>query len=240
MTTQNEAQVEKSEWELEREAKRAAERLKLDALYNGVAKFLEPDGWVVESREPDEDYDNYRIWLTDGKGLANARRIELDEITYGADRGKIRIHGSWPQQAEHGPVVSPSQVGEDSPGIKATLSKGYEAIAKDIKRRFLPEYLRIWAKCQAKADQTNAYESKQAYNWARLGELEIVKPYRNGTQQGDVRLGTKKDEDSYNYDRGYGTINMESADSVKIELRSVPIDRAIAILKAIAATEVKS
>lgn len=43
-----------------------------------------------------------------------------------------------------------------APEIKACITRGAVAIAKDIKRRFLPEFVRVWDLCKARADSYTA------------------------------------------------------------------------------------
>jgi hypothetical protein len=50
------------------------------------------------------------------------------------------------------------------------LSRGPEAIAKDIAKRFLPEYLRIFALAEAKVAADAEYEAQIAANIQRLAK----------------------------------------------------------------------
>jgi hypothetical protein len=54
------------------------------------------------------------------------------------------------------------------PSITVTVAKNPEAIAKDIVRRFLPEYLRVLALAEDKLVEDAAYEAKIAANLQRL------------------------------------------------------------------------
>jgi len=57
-----------------------------------------------------------------------------------------------------------------SPSITVAIKRGPEAIAKDIAKRFLPEYLRVFALAKAKVAEDNAYEAAIAANLQRLAE----------------------------------------------------------------------
>ena len=232
-TTAPETTPEIDDYQTRLNAERAATRKTYDDLYNGIAACLE--GWNVVRDPADDWYNNERIHLADASG--SGKKISLSLKTYGAERGKVHVSGWWPQKdGTHGAFTTPHDVNEESPSINCSLSKGYPAIAADIRRRFMPEYHRIYAKCSERIQNTLSYENKQAQNWAKISAVSSVEPHRNtDSMRGDIRIGpARSDEDRYNYDGGYGSIHMSSADSVQIELRSVPIERALAILKAIA------
>src|SRR5258708_3210261 len=119
------------------------------ALYNGVAAHLA--GWKVTIDNPDDDFRfEYRYRLTNN---VEGQDIHLS-FGSGVDRGKVRVSGSWPKKGEHGPWSGPGDLYpcESSPSINCALSRGYDVIAKDITRRFLPEYRRIWGLLVAKID----------------------------------------------------------------------------------------
>ncbi len=233
-TTEPDPNPGATEWDARIKAERAEAHKTYDDLYNGVAACLE--GWnVVRDEKEGADHYNERVYLVDASG--SGKKISLSLKTYGADRGKVHVFGYWPQNGNHGPYTSPRDVNEASPSINCSLAKGYSAIAADIRRRFLPEYHRIYAKCSGRITDQIIYASRQAANWAKISAVASVQPHHNRPEAmaGDIRIGpARKEENAYNYDGGYGNIHMSSADSVQIELRSVPVERALAILKAIA------
>lgn len=194
-------------------------------LYNGVAAHL--TGWRVVL--PEEDANNRYYY--------ERTRLKNDAgqtIYLKLDRGKIHISGSWPQRKQPGgPFVSPSDVREESPSINCALGRGYEVIARDITRRFLPEYQRIWAKCQAKIEADERYENTRAANWARIAAMPVVKTSTHRQETGDVIIGKLDHNGSRNLSNGYGDVSMEGENSVKIELRSLPVDVAEIILRAL-------
>lgn len=57
-----------------------------------------------------------------------------------------------------------------APSITVALSRDPIAIARDIARRFIPEYLRVLALAEAKIAADNAYESTIAANLQRLAK----------------------------------------------------------------------
>jgi hypothetical protein len=60
------------------------------------------------------------------------------------------------------------------PSITVAISRGPEAIAKDIAKRFLPEYLRIFALAEEKVATDAAYEAKIETNLQRLAAMAGV------------------------------------------------------------------
>jgi hypothetical protein len=113
-------------------------------------------------------------------------------------------------------------------------------MAKDILRRFMPEYLRIWGLLEEKQKATNDYHARKLANWKRIAESGNVTDPRTpdasriGSEdpRAQIRFGAKG-KDGYNYDKGYGDIRMTGDDSVQIELRSLPVETALRILAAI-------
>ena len=202
-------------------------------LYQGVAAHL--DGWTVDCTQFDSGNSwsgpDLRYKIINGKGHA----ISLSRGR-GSDRGKIHISGYWPVKGEGGHRwTSPHDVRESSPDIGVSESRGYEAIAREIQRRFLPEYLRIYTKIEAKITEELIYESRKARGWQGLVDAGlVVNPReRNGEQAGDLRIGSKDADGGYNYDKGYGDIRMTSADTVEIHLRSLPLETAEHVLEAL-------
>lgn len=194
-------------------------------LYKGVAKHLE--GWTVKVDNLEVD-NCYRYKIIDGKGHA----LSLDFGRYSVQRGKVHVSGYWPLKGEHG-FSSPSDVRETSPSVNIALDKGHEKIAKDITRRFLPDYFRVYAKIEEKIAADNAYADRKGQNWRRMVDAGLITNPRErsgGDPCGDARV---KGQDGYNYDAGYGTVTMSGENSVTIELRSLPVDTAIRVLKAL-------
>ncbi len=190
------------------------------ALYNGIAPHL-PAGWKVT--ETEDEYIGWRFKLEDGLG----HRVTIE--TARTPRNMWHVSGYWPQRANNGSYYVPSDVREESPSINVSVAKTHEQIARDITKRFLPEYVRIFAKIQDKVSAENDYATRRARNWARVADWVDTYNAPHLAEQGKVRI--KGADGKTNFDLGYGDVNMESADSVKIELRSLPIETALAVLK---------
>lgn len=183
-------------------------------LYNGVAANL--PGWRVE-RNPDNDEAEYRLRLVNL--AAPTQRIALELTGAGKHRGRVVVSGYWPRTPQSA-FTSPRDVREDTPTITVDSGKPHEQIAKDIKRRFLPEYQRIFEKIEAKIAQDLLYESTKDANFNSLlaaGPSILKRGY--GTQKAVLDIG-----------EGWGGVEMESSSTVKIELRSIPIELALRLI----------
>lgn len=65
-------------------------------------------------------------------------------IHVGLDRGRLNIAGQWPEPIIDGCGAHTFYPYQDRPLITVGFSRGAQAIAKDISRRFLPKYLPMW------------------------------------------------------------------------------------------------
>lgn len=210
--------------EQRREQEKQAAIVARRELYNAVAAHL--PGWHVT--ESDDEYLGYRFKLEDGLG----HRVTIESAR---ERGKWHVSGYWlgtPGAGANGRYLTPSDVSESYPSINLSQAKTPEQIARDIARRFLPEYLRIFAKLEAKQAADNDYDTRRARNWKRITDSGYVKYHAlpHLKERADVRIKSNADG-STNYDAGYGEVHMESVDSVRLELRSLPVETALAVLE---------
>jgi hypothetical protein len=196
--------------------KQEAERYR--KLYAAVVKHL--DGWSIHM-EGGEIPAEYRYFLTDAAGHGISMRRDNRP-------GKIRVRGHWPKYPddENGSRFSshshPAQVNESAPEICATETRGPEAIAREIKRRFLPGYFRIWSLLQTRIIADIEIDCRKRNNLQRvLDSTQIIKPYSLNQLN---RVGII-------HDGSYGSVWMDSPDSVRLELRSLPVEVACAVLK---------
>lgn len=103
--------------------------------------------------------------------------------------------------------------------ITVSLARGNEAIAREIKNRYLPKYLAALAEAIAQRDADTAYKNKQT---AILTHLALVAGCRTPDLHGhSVRLGIGEI---------YGSIEAYG-DSVTLELRSMTMKQAEAVIK---------
>jgi hypothetical protein len=189
-------------------------------LFEAIAPHL--PGWTVQEKQG-EEYPGYRFALVDATG----RRIVMEP-----NKGKLHIWGHWPLPGADNRSLTPRDVREDSPAVNVSKEKTPEQIARDISRRFLPEYIRIWDKLAAHKAEGEAYDNRRAANWQRITDSGLVIPHRReDAQSAEVRI--KGNNGGFNYDAGYGDIAMSSEDGVTLKLQSLPIDTALRVLRAL-------
>lgn len=145
---------------------------------------------------------------------------------YGADKGKVTVSGSlhigknrsyWTVYEKNTRVSVPS--------ISVTVTRGAEVVAKEIKRRLLPEYLRILNLAVTQRDSQIAHENKRRNNLVALAKLV------------NARIPEADDASStsfYRSDAAYGTINAYGDGGAGLELRNLTLEQARHILKYIA------
>lgn len=213
------------------------------ALYEGIAAHL--PGWKAVIKPSNVHDGAYKYTLQADIAMSgNRKQTPRIHITFetGAQRGKIRVSGYWPQRSNHGPYTMPSEVGEDSPSIGLSLTtsltgmeRGYDALARQIQNRFIPNYLRIFDKLLAKIDEDNDYKARKLANWKKLTDAGLVidrtRPQDDGDQRGDARV--RGSDGVTNLDAGYGDVRMTGENSVEIHLRSLPTDTAMRVLRAL-------
>lgn len=169
----------------QRNRERAAE---MRQLFADIAALMAKDGWTIQQPAPEDANNDYlRHVLVKG-----ALKIHFGRSQGGA-QDKVNIAAwQWPEyrytESDYGkPVqrfqrITPSDLydpKEASPGISCSIARGAEAIVKDLTRRFLPEYERIFARCQQKADANKAYADKARSNWEETCTVIGASPDRN-------------------------------------------------------------
>lgn len=141
-------------------------RAKLDQLALGIDRYL-PDGWTLFTPK-EEDTISDRAFFVKGDlkfGISlnwgKPDRLDISTWTWPSytrmERRDIRREIIYPNS-----LYEPK---ETSPAISVSATKGYDVIAKDIARRFLPEYERIYARCKEKADNYQAHEDRSRDQW---------------------------------------------------------------------------
>lgn len=222
-------------WEAKRDREKAESIASRRQLYEGVAAHL--PGWSV--RETEDEYLGYRFRLVDSTE-ASGPQVTIET---GRERGKWFISGYWPLGESGNGYMSPSDVRETSPSIGVSNTKTFEQIAHDIKRRFLPEYLRVYGLLVAKKAERLAYTDRKRANWERVKASGMVDSPRgpfdpkngyvdsNADPRADVRLAGKNGET--NYDAGYGEVRMTGESSFELKLSSLPLERLLNVLRAL-------
>jgi hypothetical protein len=188
-----------------------------DAQARAIAGAL-GGGWTVQ---PPRDGQRTRaIVQPDGAGVS----VWWSEYP----AGRLEIHGVWPRGAD-GKEYRPTGYRETSPTITVNASRPPAAIASEIRRRFLPAYLELYAKKRSEQDGAEAYQRETAATLARLvaatGSADGLRR-ANGQQ-----LSTLYVRDSHVY-------RVEaSGDSVRFEAFSCPVDVAVRVLDLLATSK---
>jgi hypothetical protein len=135
-----------TEYQKEQQVKNGA----LSALTAEIAKELGAP-WKVRPLRPDRDEENYPTrWIVNGEGAELWVRIE----EYGAQKGRVKVSGSLHINGQFQTVYENGNRAS-VPDISVNPERGVAVIAKEIKRRLLPDYLRVLAFALAQADRHN-------------------------------------------------------------------------------------
>ena len=174
-----------------------------------VARAL-GDGWTVDRERAFEQAAILRHGGEDPHfGLSLYRDIR---------EKRISIRPQWPTAANGSEYPYRSSRPDVSIGVG--VNREPAAIAREIERRFLPEYRRVFAEGVKSRDETDAYLERQRINLQVFADL----------LQGSVR-GEQVDVSMGDYDR-YGYIHslQVGGNSVQWDFRSMPVDIAVKVL----------
>lgn len=109
--------------------------------------------------------------------------------------------------------------------ISVTIARGPEVIAKEIKRRLLPEYLRILALANAQVEKDRQYKATKLFNLERMAKaagVTLLKP--------DKDYIDRRESFSIRYGELYGDVQAGEKD-VEIKLHSLTLEQAEALLR---------
>lgn len=189
----------------------------LEAMATNVATLL-GNGWRLESVD---EWGHY-CKLVDDKGHS----IHINNGT--RKEGRYSISGGYPSD-EHGRnldyVRRAAGHNVELPKITVAWSRNPEAIAKDIIRRFLPDYLALYAKAEEKQRETNAYHNAAQ---ATAKRIQAAAPGSRVYGDGLDRVDLYRNEG--------GRFEAECFDDrVNLKISSVPTDKAEAIIRLLVA-----
>lgn len=180
---------------------RQKERDELNTLAQGITSYLE--GWAALPVFT-------RAHITNGTATFG---ITID--AYGK-RGRVEVYGTYPQYPSRDSNRGYYPLsGEDTPRITCALARGAEAIAKDIKNRFLPKFLACHNLAVERIAQSEARLDAEETAMHRLADI-LGEEFKHG----EVR---------FNHNDFWGTISPAGVDTVTFELRRVPVDLAAKI-----------
>src|SRR4029077_333144 len=149
----------------------------------------------------------------------NEAELSIRIETYGSRKGRVEVHGNFHIGRNREFIDVREWNGSERaklPEISVSGERGAQAIAKEIKRRFLPAYLPLLAKAIARRVEANTYEDKTRANLAMLAEI----------------VGARLPEDhgrTTTYFTG-GDIQV-SGDSITLKLSSLSVEQAKQILE---------
>jgi hypothetical protein len=148
------------------------------------------------------------------------------------DGYSISVTSQWPTYALHisGEFPKDHHLGYNvsRPSINVSPAKTPEQIAKDIRRRLMPEYLPLWKQAKEQEQARNTFEAEQA----RLSD-ELYLLFPAGIARRGNGYDAKNKTISFHLENGYGDIDA-SNDSCSMKLRSIPSKLAKAIVGLIA------
>jgi hypothetical protein len=136
------------------------------ALAGAIAAQME--GWTLQPPKEDRWYmllvrDEMQIGI---KRDSSGKRDRVNISTW-----------SWPKYTkyERGEArqeqVTPTSLydpKESAPSISCAMARGADAITKEIKRRFLPDYERIWKRCTERAEAYGRAEVNARESWVAI------------------------------------------------------------------------
>ncbi len=204
----------------EQEAReRIARHEELLGIVNAVAKEL---GAAVLPMKEGADYGR-----TPDLQMTGGYRFSIDGSEYGKERERLSISGCYHEEKlwdfkPYGAVV---------PGISVSRSKPAGLIARDIERRFLPKLKVLVDEMRLRKLSSETYRDKCVGNATKLASLsgglfeqQTKREYSSATPELIAKL------EASSLAKFYGHVDV-SSDSVSIELRSLSIGQAEAIIQ---------
>lgn len=184
-------------------------RVKTAAL---IAAYL-GEGWAVINR--DRDLDNSAQTITHRE---TGRSLWLRwETPYGKNppAPSISIHGNWPKD-----VDGRESFPRNSPSINVAAAKDPEKIAKDINRRFMPEYDKLWDEQAEIVQRHRDYADLTERTAAALeaaGARRSERSMQNGADKSNITLYPFNSH-LYAITAQGGTVRIESPTSVPLDV----------------------
>ena len=176
--------------------------------------------WQYRKEEPREPDDSWALKYANMAGYIKPNGTNAEfKLIYNPDGGRIAVRLTKLPRYRSG-CISPSDVGMQSPDITVAFNRSPAAIAADIKRRFIPEWEKVLAALQAKADEWNEYHATKDATRARL----VAKI------EGASIPDHMKHSDDICAPSPYYNVRATGPESVSVEVRYVGIEFAEAII----------
>jgi len=177
---------------------------KLIALAGQVLAYLTP--WYIDHNH---DYYNVKAVHPDKPDAA---------LWFNLDRGRLHIQGGYPQDFH--PYSG-------APEISVSARRSPQSIAKDIHRRFLPDYLEVYARCME-----NKRQGEEALRLTNAALDELGKLVGQAPRYAELnRYG------SLYVPHGSMEVHPSSEPSFRFKLHSVPLAVAWEICRVLGETE---
>jgi hypothetical protein len=194
-----------------REWRKAFHATTAPAIVAALAK-LEPDaGWTIEATEETDRYHNPALCNSRGERFW----LALDEY-----KRKLTVHGTYGKMPD-GRIWIPRDRVRDAVDPSPTISaeKTPEQIARDILRRFLPDYRTNLASYRAHVAEASAYRDKTATLFDEIVTLGDgwIRVDRHHDERASERTASVYNAPGINY----GNVRV-SGDYVRLELSVTP------------------
>jgi len=177
---------------------------------------LHDPGWIAEARN---DTGDQKLVRADGSGPDFW--LSFHDEKSGA---RLTINVLWPRDPDTYQVYTPSDRDRRGATIDITVSatKSPAQIAGDITRRLLPDAERLWRQQRDRLANHRAYEQLTAATAARVAQ----ETGGDANERGGISWPWRSASDS-----PYVWSAEVSGDRVKLDLRSLSAEQAIAIIK---------
>jgi hypothetical protein len=199
-----------------------------DEFLSTVSKTAKLLGFTIV---PDPDNNFAGIFLKDDEG----RRIFLRRDYHA--KTKLAVSGDYP--GDHYDFQRALRLLEmEAPSIGVTLSRGAEVIAREINKRFLPDFIAIHDKVTEVVAQNGL---NTAARHKAAGQLHDLLPGCNinfANERADATTTEIRWYSCNDLKAGYGDITVNhDGTSVQMSLKSLPFDVAERVMKALANKE---
>ena len=211
---------------MEFETRRQSSDAKLQAFTQEVVHFLDPLGLEYSYRAAEENVGHLGcITGPDGCEI----RLRCDGYDFEKTK-RIAVSGGWPDPIRYrGDLHSfyPSRHDDRPASITIALKRGPEVVARDILRRFMPNYLPVWHKMVIWRDEAIARNTAKDEAYLTLARADDRKP----PAEDCMYFGPGRSHD-LNRQGPSGTVSVSSYNgmSAKLEIHNLPIETAATII----------
>jgi hypothetical protein len=196
----------------------------LTALARSIAKHLAPD-WTYRPRKPlaEGEYPQLGEYIDCTGKAGPALWLHYNW----RDESRIVVSGEYPRGTDR---QIPTRHNETLPEITISASRSPEALAKDIVRRFIPDYIKLWDDFQNRVKADLDYHQGQDATLERLAvaggvKVESIKCFADRNGRGRISGGL--------FGGVWGEVEAYP-DSVTLKLHSLSVEQAEKIIALLA------